>query len=70
MRTIKFKTHAKGRIIEIPEEYPEFASRHLKVKISVDDVSSATYASTRKKMTSMVLNTRNFKFDRQEANQR
>lgn len=70
MPTIEFQTHAKGRIIEIPEEYSEFASRHLRVKISVTDLSSLGSGVVKKRMSSMVINTRNFKFDRQEANQR
>lgn len=39
MQAIEFEVDAKGRMIEIPEEFEAFASKHLKVKISMDDPS-------------------------------
>ena len=38
MQAIEFEVESEGRLIKIPEEYAEFASRHLKVVLLVEDV--------------------------------
>ena len=37
MYAIEFKTDAKGRMIEIPQEYEALASKHFKIIIMLDD---------------------------------
>lgn len=70
MQAIEFETDAKGRIIEIPKEFEAFASKHLKVKISIDEnIGSATKKAT-KRVSALSIDTHSFKFDREEANAR
>lgn len=70
MQAIEFETDAKGRIIEIPKEFEAFASKHLKVKISMDENISSTINKTTQRVTALSIDTRLFKFDREEANAR
>jgi hypothetical protein len=66
MQAIEFETDAKGRIIEIPKEFEAFASKHLKVKISMDEnINKAA-----QRVSALSIDTRSFKFDREEANAR
>lgn len=69
METISFRTESKGHIIEIPKEYSRFASKNIDVVLSVHDRMEVK-SQIEKKMRSMSLNTKFFRFDRQEANQR
>jgi hypothetical protein len=70
MQAIEFETDAKGRIIEIPVEFEAFASKHLKVKISMDENTSSSINKTSQRLTALSIDTRLFKFDREEANAR
>lgn len=70
MQAIEFETDAKGRIIEIPKEFEAFASKHLKVKISMDENISSTINKKTQRVTALSIDTRLFKFDREEANAR
>ena len=52
MYAIEFETNAKGRMIEIPQEYEALASKHLKVIVMLDeleptDLPKVTNASTK-----------------------
>lgn len=69
METISFRTESKGHIIEIPKEYSRFASKNIDVVLSVHDRMEVK-SQIEKKMRSMSLNTKFFRFDRQEASQR
>ena len=70
MHTIEFETDAKGRLIEIPKEFEAFASKHLKVKISIDEHTTNPSVKTAKRITALSINTRSFKFNREDANAR
>ncbi len=71
METISFRTQSKGHIIEIFKEYSRFASKNIDVVLSVHDrMEVKSQIENEKIMRSMSLNTKFFKFDRQEANQR
>jgi len=70
MQAIEFETDARGRIIEIPKEFEAFASKHLKVKISMDEhIDNAPKKSTQR-VSALSIDTRSFKFDREDANAR
>ena len=72
MQAIEFETDAKGRIIEIPKEFEAFASKHLKVKISMDEnIDNANHTDkATQRVSALSIDTRSFKFDREEANAR
>ena len=70
MHTIAFETDAKGRLIEIPKEFEAFASKHLKVKISLDEHTTNPSVKTAKSMLALSIDTRSFKFNREDANAR
>lgn len=70
MQAIEFETDAKGRIIEIPKEFEAFASKHLKVKISMDENIGNTTNKASLRVSALSIDTRSFKFDREEANAR
>ena len=70
MQAIEFETDAKGRIIEIPKEFEAFASKHLKFKISMDENISSAINKATQRVTALSIDTRLFKFDREEANAR
>jgi hypothetical protein len=70
MQAIEFETDAKGRIIEIPKEFEAFASKHLKVKISTDEHIDISPTKTAKRVTALSIDTRSFKFNREDANAR
>lgn len=66
MQAIEFEIDAKGRIIEIPKEFEAFASKHLKVNISMDEtINKAT-----QRVSALSIDTRSFKFDREKDNAR
>ena len=70
MQAIEFETDARGRIIEIPKEFEAFASKHLKVIISMDEhIDNAPKKSTQR-VSALSIDTRSFKFDREDANAR
>ncbi|MGZ8918611.1 MAG: hypothetical protein ACXW0T_10340 [Methylobacter sp.] len=69
MQTIEFETNAQGRMIEIPEEFAAFASKHLKVNISIAEDSDVV-AKPAKRLSALSIDTRSFKFDREDANTR
>jgi len=69
METISFRTQSKGHIIEIPKEYSHFAYKQIDVVLSVYERMEVK-SHIEKGMRSMSLNTKFFRFDRQEANQR
>ncbi len=69
MQIIEFETNAQGRMIEIPEEFAAFASKHLKVHISIAE-DSATKAKSAQRLSALSIDTRAFKFDREDANAR
>ena len=70
MQAIEFETDAKGRIIEIPKEFEAFASKHLKVKISTDEDIDISPIKPAKRVTALSIDTRSFKFNREDANAR
>jgi hypothetical protein len=70
MYTIEFETDAKDRMIEIPQEFELFASKHLKVMLSIDEFEIHTQTKPVKRVSALSLDTRDFKFDREEANVR
>ena len=70
MQAIEFETDAKGRIIEIPKEFEAFASKHLKVKISMDENKDTAVNQATRRVSALSIDTRSFKFDREEANAR
>jgi len=70
MYAIEFETDANGRMIEIPQEYEALASKHLKVIILLDEANNTHEINKLKKVSAMTVNTREYKFDREEANAR
>ncbi len=46
MQAIEFEVESEGRLIKIPEQYAEFASRHLKVVLLMDDVEQKKVKSS------------------------
>lgn len=70
MHTIEFETDAKGRMIEIPKEFEAFASKHLKVKISTDEYIDYPPIKPAKRLSALSIDTRSFKFNREDANAR
>jgi hypothetical protein len=46
MQAIEFEVESEGRLIKIPEEYAEFASRHLKVVLLMDDIQQKKVESS------------------------
>ena len=70
MQAIEFETDAKGRIIEIPKEFEAFASKHLKVKISMDENINHARNKATQRISALSIDTRLLKFDREEANAR
>ncbi len=74
MYAIEFETNAKGRMIEIPQEYEALASKHLKVIVMLDDRAETHEANNQKNNTkhlsALSINTKGYKFDREEANAR
>lgn len=70
MHSIEFETDAKGRIIEIPEKYQEFCSKHIKVLLTLEENDRQPAKQPTRQVTAMSLDTRGFKFNRDEANTR
>ncbi|MFM8341352.1 MAG: hypothetical protein ACKN9F_03935 [Methylomonas sp.] len=70
MQVVEFEADAKGRMIEIPVEFAAFASKHLKIKLSIDEPTGSTAIKPVKRLSSLSIDTRSFKFDREEANAR
>jgi hypothetical protein len=70
MQAIEFETDAKGRMIEIPKEFEAFASKHLKVKISIDEPIGYPTVKPAKRVSALSIDTRSFKFNREDANAR
>jgi hypothetical protein len=70
MQAIEFETDAKGRIIEIPKEFEAFASKHLKVKISMEENNDTAANQATRRVSALSIDTLSFKFDREEANAR
>jgi hypothetical protein len=70
MQAIEFETDAKGRMIEIPKEFEAFASKHLKVKISTDEHIGYPSKPPAKRLSALSIDTRSFKFNREDANAR
>ena len=70
MQAIEFETDAKGRMIEIPKEFAAFASKHLKVKISTDEYIDYPPTKPAKRLSAISIDTRSFKFNREDANAR
>ena len=73
MYAIEFETNAKGRMIEIPQEYEALASKHLKVILMVDDTTEIHDANKQKNnakhLSTLSISTLDYKFDREEANE-
>jgi DNA-binding transcriptional regulator/RsmH inhibitor MraZ len=70
MYAVEFEVDAKGRIIEIPPEFEALASKHLKVMILVDEHTDNSLTKPIQRLSVLSIDTRNFKFDREEANAR
>ena len=70
MQVVEFEADAKGRMIEIPVEFAAFASKHLKIKLSIDEPTSSTAIKPVKRLSVLSIDTRSFQFDREEANAR
>jgi hypothetical protein len=77
MATIQFESVVEGNLIRIPEQY--LNAIHSGVKVTVlSEISEEHTVSPRAKagalssddFTALKLDTRNFKFDREEANER
>jgi len=71
MYAIEFEADVKNRRIEIPR-YEKFEFRHVKVVLMSETERLGEESSKLKscKFSAPFLKTRNFKFDRQEANAR
>ena len=67
MQAYEFNSIVEGGVIKIPEEYKEKISSPVKVIILSDGKSDTT---KRKIFSAIKLNTKNYKFDREEANAR
>lgn len=70
MYTIEFEADAQGRMIEIPQEFAAFSSKHLKVILSFNEHDNIAPIKPAKRVSAMSLDTRGFKFDREDANTR
>ena len=70
MQAVEFETDAKGRMIEIPLEFAAFASKHLKIKISITEQLELSTTKPSRRLSALSINTRSFKFNREEANAR
>lgn len=70
MQAIEFETDAKGRMIEIPKEFEAFASKHLKVKISIAEHIDYPPVIPAKRLSAISIDTLSFKFNREDANAR
>ena len=46
MQAIEFEVESEGRLIKIPEEYADFASRHLKVVLLLDETQQKKVESS------------------------
>ncbi len=66
LRTILTITQ-KNLTIDLPEA---FVGRQVEILAFIIDKTSSTSNSARKTFTSLKLDTRNFKFNREEANER
>ena len=71
MYAIEFETDVKNRRIEIPR-HEKFEFRHVKVVLmsEIERYGEESNKLKSRKFSAPFLKTRNFKFDRQEANAR
>jgi hypothetical protein len=67
MQAIEFITKAKDGVIEVPQEYREALAHEIRVIILID---SSVKPKSKKKFSSLKVNTKELKFDRDEANER
>ncbi|MBU2569382.1 MAG: hypothetical protein KJ725_04970 [Gammaproteobacteria bacterium] len=70
MHSVEFETDTQGQFIEIPEEYQEFRSKHIKVLLTLDENNQQPAKQPTRRVSAMSLDTRGFKFNRDEANTR
>jgi hypothetical protein len=73
MNAFEFTTYVENGIIKIPEKYRKNLSKEIKVIVLFDAVQKASRLEKRKslkKITSLGIPTKGFKFDREEANER
>lgn len=70
MHSVEFETDTQGRFIEIPEEYQEFRSKHIKVLLTLEENNQQPAKQPKKHVSAMSLDTHGFKFNRDEANTR
>lgn len=69
MHAIVFMAKAKDGIIEIPSEYLENLKNEFRVIILIEPKGEKV-ASKKPAFTSLEIDTKGFKFDREEANKR
>ncbi|MCQ8116585.1 hypothetical protein [Methylomonas rosea] len=70
MQVVEFEADAKGRMIEIPIQFTAFASKHLKIKLSIEEAADSTSTKPAKRLSALSIDTRSFQFDREDANAR
>ncbi len=71
MDAIEFETKIENGIIKIPPEYKTIADKNCRVIILTDqDSKEPKKISTSKKLYAISIDTRGFKFNRNEANER
>jgi hypothetical protein len=69
MQKYEFNAVVEGDIIHIPEQYRNQHLSSVRV-ILLPDVNDFSQSTEKKKFTSMRLQTKGFKFNREEANER
>lgn len=69
MYTIEFTTKAQNGAIILPEQLSDY-DKELKVTLSWEKPIDYTYESRKGRFSALKLNTKGFKFNRDEANER
>lgn len=71
MQAIEFIAHAKNGVIKVPKEHLDKLHASLRVIILLDQIDNKKTKPSKKTLSKRIqLDTKNFKFDRNEANKR
>jgi hypothetical protein len=69
MQAVEFEADVKGKTIKVPDMLSGLADKHVKIILLFND-SSAKVQKHRRKFSAVRINTKNFKFNRDELYER
>ena len=70
MQAIEFKSETNNGIIKLPHQFQQWNNKPVKVILLIEDDIESAQSNDKYTFDAIALNTKNFHFDREQANER